>query len=442
MEKKYKLKDVTEPNLLDEIFDYDSVPRAIYLKEPVPLEIPEEFWITDTTFRDGQQARPPYTVEQIVDLYKFLNRLSGPRGVIRQTEFFLYTDKDKKAVEKCLDLGFKFPEITAWIRAKKEDFALVKEFNLKETGILTSISDYHIFLKLKKTRKEAIDEYLDIVRRAIEQGIKPRCHVEDVTRADIYGVVIPFAQELMKISEETKVPVKLRLCDTMGYGLDSPYADLPRGVPRLIQTLRKEVGIKPEQLEWHGHNDFHRVLTNGVAAWLHGCSSINGAIFGSGERTGNTPIEALVIEWIAMTGDMAEIDTTVITEMAQYYQNVIGTKIPDNYPFVGKNFNVTSAGIHADGVLKNERIYNIFNTAKLLNRPVRVNITDKSGLAGVAYWINAYFGLSGNNMLKKNDPRVLSILDWVNEQYKSGRTTSISDLEMEELIKKYFPKGV
>jgi len=439
MSKQYTLQDVQEPVLYNDLFDYDKIPRAVYNKQsPAPLEIPEKFWITDTTFRDGQQSRPPYSAEQIVKLYQFLHRLSGPKGVIRQTEFFLYTDKDKEAVEKCLALGHKFPEVTAWIRAKKEDFKLVKQFNLKETGILTSISDYHIFLKLKKSRKEAVDEYLGVVKEALNNGIIPRCHFEDVTRADFFGLVIPFSQQLMKLSEESKTPIKIRLCDTMGYGLDSPYAEAPRGVGKIIQLMRTEAGVPSEQLEWHGHNDFHRVLTNGVAAWLHGCSSINGAIFGSGERTGNTPIEALIIEWISMNSDIAGIDTTVITEMAEYFENEIGTKLPLNYPFVGQEFNVTRAGIHADGILKNERIYNIFNTAKLLNRPLKVGITDKSGSAGIAHWMNKFFKFTGSNMIQKNDPRIMKIQEWIDEEYKKGRTTGISDFEMEKLAKEYF----
>ena len=168
------------------------------------------------------------------------------------------------------------------------------------------------------------------------------------------------------------------------------------------------------------HNDFHRVLVNGTSAWLHGCSSINGAIFGSGERTGNTPVEALVLEWIGMTGDTAGIDTTVITEMANYYQEVIGTPIPSNYPLVGKDFNVTRAGIHADGLLKNEQIYNIFNTAKLLNRPLGVGITDKSGLAGVAHWVNRYLNLSGNQMISKSDSRLQQILQHIDIEYQGA----------------------
>jgi hypothetical protein len=132
---KYSLQDVDDPNLYREIYPYDEIPKIAFNHRRVPMAMPEEIWVTDTTFRDGQQSRAPYTVKQIVDLYKMLHRLGGPRGLVRQSEFFVYTDKDKEAMLRCMDLGYEFPEITTWIRAKKEDFELVKSLGIKETGI-------------------------------------------------------------------------------------------------------------------------------------------------------------------------------------------------------------------------------------------------------------------------------------------------------------------
>ena len=135
---KYRLQDVEEPNLYRELYEYSSVPKIAFNHRVVPLHMPDEIWITDTTFRDGQQSCSPFTVDQIVTLYKLLARLGGPKGIIRQSEFFLYTDKDKQAVRKCLELGLPFPEVTSWIRANEKDFELVKEMGLQETGILVS----------------------------------------------------------------------------------------------------------------------------------------------------------------------------------------------------------------------------------------------------------------------------------------------------------------
>ena len=435
----FELQDVTEPNLFRDYFPFNEVPKVPFNHRVVPKELPEDIFITDTTFRDGQQSRPPYTAREIVDIFDFLHRMSGPNGVIRQSEFFLYSDKDKEAVRLCLERGYKFPEVTGWIRAVKSDFLLVKEMGLKETGILTSCSDYHIFLKLGITRKQAMDKYLDVVRAALDAGVKPRCHFEDITRADFFGFVVPFAQELMKLSEESKIPIKIRACDTMGYGVPYVGAALPRGVPEIMYTLRHFAGVPSELLEWHGHNDFHKVLINATVAWLYGCSSANGALLGFGERTGNTPVEALLMEYIALTGSANGADTSAITDMADYFRNNLKVHIPTNYPFVGADFNNTAAGIHADGAMKNEEIYNIFDTTRILKRPMGVIITDKSGTAGIAYWVNSHLGLKGENMVDKRHPGIAKIHKWVMEQYAAGRTTNISRDEMANLVKKHLP---
>jgi isopropylmalate/homocitrate/citramalate synthase len=436
----FELKDVKEPVLYRDMFPYASVPRVVLEDRLIQTNIPKEIWITDTTFRDGQQSRPPYTPKQIADIFDFMHRMSGPNGVIRQTEFFLYSEKDREAVRLCMERGYRYPEITGWIRANKNDFKLVKEMGLKETGILTSCSDYHLFLKLNMTRREALKQYLDIVATALEQGITPRCHLEDITRADFYGFVIPFVQDLMRLSETSKVPIKVRACDTMGYGFPFPGTALPRGVPEIFYALIHDGGVPSEQLEWHGHNDFHKGLINGVSAWMYGCASVNGALLGFGERTGNTPVEAMLIDYISLTGNDAGIDTTAITEMAEYFRREMGFPIPTNYPFVGSEFNSTSAGIHADGMMKNEEIYNIFDTTKILKRPMGVIITDKSGIAGIAHWVNSHLQIDADKKIDKRHPGLAKIHKWVMEQYEQGRTTSISHDELLEKAKKYLPE--
>jgi len=438
-QNRYRLQEVQRPNLFRDIFPYTEVPKLVFDNKTVPVDLPKEFWITCTTFRDGQQARPPYTVKQIVDLYELLHRLGGPKGIIRQCEFFLYSKKDREAVARCLEKGHQYPEVTSWIRANKSDFQLVKEMGLKETGIVTSCSDYHIFLKLNKDRKSVMEAYLDMVRAALDAGIRPRCHLEDLTRADIYGFVLPFVQELMKLTEESGIPINIRLCDTLGYGVPYPEAALPRSIPKLVQVMVNEAGVPKERLEWHGHNDLHKVLINASTAWIYGCAAANGALLGFGERTGNPPIEGLIIEYISLRGKTDGIETTVITEIADYFKNEMGMNIPPNYPLVGSQFNTTMAGVHAEGVFENEEIYNIFDTTKILNRPLTITVTDKSGLAGVAYWINSYLKLEDDQGIDKYHPGVVAIAKWVEEQYREKRTTGISDEEMLMQARRHLP---
>jgi isopropylmalate/homocitrate/citramalate synthase len=426
--------DPSAPNLFRADFPYSQVPPFRFEEEPVRQARPAQVWVTDTTFRDGQQARAPYTLEQIVQLYDLLGQLGGP--LIRQTELFAYTPLDREAIAACRPRPG--PEVTTWMRASLEDLKLVSQTGVRETGILASASDYHVYLKMNRTRKQAADDYCRVVSAVVDAGIRPRVHLEDLTRADLIGFVAPLVEALQEIGRRGGMPVKFRLCDTMGFGLPWPEAALPRGVPRLVQFFTGTLGVPAEQLEWHGHNDFHRGEVNTVTAWLYGCAAANGSWFGFGERTGNPPLEALVIDYIGVTGDDRGIDTRAITEAARYFAAELDTPLPSNYPFAGAGFNVTSAGIHADGLLKNEEIYNIFDTAKLLDRPLGITVNDRSGLAGVAYWVNTTYGLKGDAQVQKDDRRILAMHDEVQRQYASGRSTGFSPDEMQALARLHF----
>ena len=431
---RYTLQDVAEPNLYRDIYDYESVPKIPFNHRRVPMNMPEEIWITDTSFRDGQQSVDPYTPDQIVELYKLMSKLGGPYGIIRQTEFFIYSQKDREALERCRDLGLRFPEITTWIRATKEDFRLVRDLGIRETGILVSCSDYHIFKKMKLTRAQAMKKYLETVAEAFEAGVMPRCHLEDITRADFYGFVVPFVNELMKMSRDAGIPVRIRACDTMGYGVPYSEVALPRSVPGIVYGLQHYSDVSSDMLEWHGHNDFYKAVSNAATAWLYGACAVNCSLLGIGERTGNIPLEAMVFEYASLRGSLDGMDPTVITEIADYFKNEIGYEVPPMTPFVGRYFNMTRAGIHADGLLKEEEIYNIFNTRKLLNRPAGVMVSKTSGLAGIAYWINENYGLTGENAVQKHDPLVQNLKAWVDEMYEGGRTTSLSPHELERKV--------
>ena len=419
-----------------ETFPYSLPPLTRFEADAVPLGPAPAIWITDTTFRDGQQSRAPYTPEQIADLYELLARLGGPRGMIRQSEFFLYTEKDRRAVELCLEKGLRYPEITGWIRASLDDYRLVRAAGLRETGILASISDYHVYRKMRSDRETVLNGYLRVVEAALGDGVVPRVHLEDSTRADVHGVVVPFVRRLMELGRQAGIQVKVRYPDTLGVGVPHPNAALPRGIPRLTAALRHEAGVPAEALEYHGQNDFDAIIPNAVCAWLYGASANNGTLLGIGERSGNTPIESLVFWLISLTGDTHEMDTTAITDIADYYRR-IGEPVDVRLPFVGDDFNVTRAGVHADGLIKDEEIYNPFDTALLLRRPPRVAITDKSGAAGLLLWIRDHRPRLAVG-LTKQDPRVRRLNERIIEAFSAGRVTSLGDEEVGGLVDEAF----
>ena len=433
----YQLQDVEKPELFREIYPYTEVPKVAFNYRKVPANMPDDIFITDTTFRDGQQSRTPYTTAQMVEIYKMLHRLSGPNGMIRQTEFFVYTKKDRDALEKCMELGYDFPEITTWIRASKQDFELVRNLGVKETGVLMSASDYHIFNKMGLSRSQALDKYMGIAKECIEAGLRPRCHLEDITRADFYGFVIPFTTALARLSEESGVPIKLRICDTMGYGIPYSGVSLPRSIAGMVYGFRHYAGFPSEMLEWHGHNDFYKGVVNAATAWMYGCGAVNCSLLGIGERTGNVPTEAMVMEYASLRGHFNGMDPKVITEIADYIVNETGYDLPPMTPFVGRNFNLTRAGIHADGLLKDEEIYNIFDTEKILGRPAAVSVNNSSGIAGIACWINRRYNLNFDKAISKKHPVCEKIKAWVDNEYDNGRVTLISDDEMQAQVDMY-----
>ncbi len=426
------------PVLFRELFPYTSPPLSPLSQPHLPLRLGPDPHLTDTTFRDGQQARPPYTPQQVGHLFDLLHRLAGPRGLIRQSEFFLYSERDRAALRLCQERGYRFPEPTGWIRAARQDVELVRHAGVSETGVLTPASDYHIVAKLGLTRSKALDRYLGIVQDILAMGIRPRCHLEDVTRADVFGFVLPYLERLTELSAESGVEIRVRLCDTMGFGLPWSEADLPRGVPQLVRAITDETGTVGGRLEWHGHNDFHLGVANAMAAWLHGVSAVNGTWLGFGERTGNTPLEGLVFLWMGLTG-ASDVDTLAITEAARFFREELGVEIPAGMPFVGSAMATTAAGIHADGLIKDPEIYSIFDTAKLLARPPGVLITDKGGSAALALWLNGQRQLRGLPPLAKNTPDLAPLATWVQELYQQGRQTAVSDVELLAAVERLSP---
>lgn len=434
---KYNPVEVMKANLYKDVFPYNEIPKIKFNNIQQPIDIPEDIWITDTTFRDGQQSMTNMQTEQMVKLYDYLHELDNGSGIIKQTEFFLYSKKDRDAVEICMERGYDFPEITSWIRAHKEDFKLVKSMGIKETGILMSCSDYHIFNKLGKSRQEAMKMYLEIAYSALENGIVPRCHFEDITRADFHGFVVPLAKNLMEMAKESNINVKIRACDTLGLGVSHPGVELPRSVPGIIHGLKYYAGVPSESIEWHGHNDYYGSVTNSTTSWLYGGASVNTTLFGIGERVGNTPLEAMVMEYAQIKGTTKNMNLKVIKEIEEYFENELNYEIPPKTPFVGKEFNMTKAGVHADGLLKDEEIYNSFDTGEILGKPSLVEINSYSGIASLAYWINSYFALKGDQKIGKNDKRLIPLKTKIDSEYENGRAKNITTEEMVELSKTY-----
>ncbi|MEM3371817.1 MAG: 2-isopropylmalate synthase [Candidatus Korarchaeum sp.] len=391
--------------------------------------------ITDTTLRDGQQGSRPFTEEECIKIYSLLSELDNGSGVIRDIELFPYTAKDRRVIKTLIDFGTT-PRPIGWIRASMEDLRLVKESGLDTTVLLTSVSDYHIYHKLGIDREVAKGKFLSVIREALRIGLRVKVAMEDITRSDIYGFVLPFMDEVMRISESEGVDVGFKLSDTLGLALPFPELPLPRSVPKLVRTLIDELGLRSGQLEFHGHNDFHLVVANHLAAWLYGASLSNCTLMGIGERAGNCPLEAMAVLRSQLTED-DRMSLRAIGRIADLFREM-GFTVPKFYPLLGENAFSTKAGIHIDGLLKNPSIYLPFDP-EMIGRPYSVEVSPYSGRAGLVYWLARRLNLRDWRVLKE-DPRVELAYSEVMKLFENGRVDPLSEEEVMNLMRKYFPE--
>lgn len=427
-----EISDPQSPEYFLESFPREDFPRYRWVERPSGL--PLQAWTTETTHRDGQQGGLPLTPEQGLRIYDLLCRFTRGSGAIRQAEFFVYRAADRFMLQGALDRYRSGAPIepTTWIRAAAKDVALIKSLGVRETGMLASASDYHTFHKFKPGgRNQAARAYLEAVQMALDAGIRPRLHLEDATRAPL-EFMLPLVENALELAEPYGLRPKFRVCDTMGLGL--PYDDvaLPRSIPRIFRELRK-LGLEPEDLEFHPHNDTGLIVANCLAAIREGCAVINGTTLGKGERTGNAPLEQVLLHLIGM-GYFPENrpDFTVLGELAELYA-AMGEPLPAKYPLYGKDAHRTRAGIHADGLNKFWWMYAPFDVPKLLGRPLEVSLTKESGLAGLIFLIRQHWGIE----LAKDNPGLQALHAWVMEQFEAGRQTAIEWEELEPKVRAY-----
>ncbi len=427
----HTIPEPAEPEYFLTSFPRDAFPTYEWTNRPATL--PGDAWTTETTHRDGQQGGLPLSTEQSIKIYDIFCRFTADSGAIRQAEFFVYRPSDRAALEGALERYQSGAPIepTTWIRATTKDVGLIQHLGIHETGMLASASDYHTFHKFKPGgRNQAAQTYLEALKMTLDAGIRPRLHLEDATRAPM-DFLRPFIENVQEMSAAygSELRPKFRICDTMGVGLPYEEVALPRSIPRIFQEIHK-LGLRSADLEFHPHNDTWLVVANCLAAVRAGCSVINGTALGKGERTGNAPLEAVLMHLIGM-GYFHEKqpDFTALNALVALYAEM-KEPVPPKYPLYGRDAHRTRAGVHADGLNKFWWMYAPFNVPQLLGRPLEVSLTKESGLAGLIFLIRQHTGLD----LPKDDPRLQKVYAWLMEEFDNGRQTSIEWEELAPII--------
>jgi isopropylmalate/homocitrate/citramalate synthase len=171
-------------------------------------------------------------------------------------------------------------------------------------------------------------------------------------------------------------------------------------------------------------------VANCLAAIQAGCCVVNGTLLGTGERTGNAPLEAVVLHVIGM-GLMRDPlpDFTTLNAMAQELEE-LGRPLAATYPLFGRDAHRTRAGIHADGLNKFWWMYAPFDVPRLLGRPLEVSLTADSGLAGLIFVVRQHTGRE----LAKDDPGLVRVQAELARQFESGRQSAVEWEEVRDLL--------
>lgn len=413
-----------------DIYPFEEVPRICCFNSKDLEDNLRKIYITDTTLRDGQQGWKIFTIRECEKIYELLAEFGE---AIKSTEVFLYTDKDRTVAKRLMEYGYEHPKVIGWIRATRSDLRLLMDARLDEAVILASISDYHIKYKFNSNRAIVLSKYLEVIGEALSKGVIPRVSLEDVTRADVEGVVLPFVKKLLELGEKHGLSIKIKLPDTLGVGLPFSEVSLPRSIPRIVASIRS-LGVPAENIEFHGHNDLGLVVANQLAAWMYGAGGANCTLMGIGERAGNCPLEVVAIHYAGVKGS-SEINLKAVSKVSRLLEEM-GYRAPDHYPLLGKNAFITRAGIHIDGLVKNPEVYLPFNPMSVLGTPFSITITPYSGRSAVVLWIRNNLGYRD---IHKDDPRVIAIYNEILEYFKkTGKTAALEDHEMINFVRKYF----
>ena len=397
------------------------------------IELPSELEvkISDSTLRDGSQM-PGIVLKktQKLKIFEFLHKMG-----IEKLECFVFKERDRILAQEMLDLNYEHPEITGWARANAADIDMnLNVDGINEVGILMSVSDTHIFDKLGFVdREQANDKYVEALQYAVDHGLRVRCHLEDITRADIPRFVIPLVKDLLAIAPDAI----FRICDTLNYGLPFEETPLPFSIPKIVRSF-KEIGAN--NLEMHVHDDFGLGVANTLAGYWHGANWSSLTFMGIGERAGNTELEKILTFLFCRVKGFEKYNPAPVTELTRYLEHELAFRLPRNKAIVGENIFAHESGIHTDGVLKNPFTYEPFPPEVVGGQRVLL-IGDSSGREIVRHKmeeiLNELLGVEVN--LRKNDRRIKMICNDIHKLYDDeARISSVSDDELKEYAIKYF----
>lgn len=299
--------------------------------------------IDDTTLRDGEQtAGVVFANKEKIRIARLLDEI----GVDQIEAGIPAMGGDEQAtIEEIAHLGLR-ASVLGWNRANTGDIKTSIDCGVDAIAISLATSDIHIQTKLMKDRAWVLDTIRESVAfaKAEDPDLYVSVNAEDASRTEI-GFLVEYAK-----AAKAEGADRIRFCDTIG--LMEPFRTY-----EVVRRLREESGL---EVEMHTHNDFGMAVANAIAGIHAGATWVNVTVGGLGERAGNAALEEVVMALKYIEGFDLEMDTTRFREIGEYVMKAAGRQIPAWKSVIGTNMFAHESGIHADGVIKNPKTYEVF----------------------------------------------------------------------------------
>jgi homocitrate synthase NifV len=345
-----------------------------------------DFYIVDTTLRDGEQAAGVAFKNE--DKLKIAKSLDDAGVDIIEAGIPASGEEEMKSIYGILALNLK-AEVLAWNRIKKSDIDKSILCGVKNIHISAPVSDIHIYRKLNKDREWIIQELKSSVAYAVDKGCIVSVGAEDASRAD-FEFLIEFFN-----AAKTAGATRVRYADTVST-LDpiSAYND--------ILKLKNYIDI---DIDFHGHNDFGMATANSLSAHRAGAKYISCSVNGLGERAGNAALEEIIMAFKYILNLKSNFDIKKLIYLSKIVEKASGRQVMESKPIVGELVFSHESGIHVDGMFKDTSTYEMFSPEDI-GRKRNFIIGKSSGKKAVIHKFNEL----GINLNQQEAEEMLKII--------------------------------
>jgi D-citramalate synthase len=328
--------------------------------ETIPLSDVDDVQFLDTTLRDGEQA--PGVSLTPDEKARIARGLDAAAVDVIEAGSACTGPGERETISRVTDLDLD-AVVTSFCRGLQRDIDLALDCDVDGIDLVVPASDRHVTDKVGTSRQRNVETTAELVAYAKEHGLWVEVIGEDGSRADL-----DYLEDLMSAALEAGAD---RVCyaDTVGHATPD----------RTLDAVSRLIDLGPTST--HTHDDLGLAVTNALVSVAAGADMVHGTVNGIGERAGNVALEEVAIVLDHGYG-VETMELSRVYELAQLVANRTGMYLPPNKAVVGQNAFTHESGIHTDGTLKDEAMYEPYPPEKV-GRERRLALGKHAGRAGI-----------------------------------------------------------